>query len=292
VIMDAGGTEPTAQPRQLDDLPGLVRQQVIDWAAAALGAAMPTEIPAPLARIARFAPAKRARLARAALGQAVQDDPAFRALVAAFAVRSAADVVPIDTSSTDPASTGTASTDPSSTDPASTGTASTDPSSTDPASTGTASTDAASTDAASTDAAPISSDPISSDPTSADPTDTNAPNTVPKADSNDTSALDAGSIDHDPIAAAARGFLAHSPDLAGLLVAAEEVDEAARNRARIVELERQIRVLGGKLERATAESRNKRAGAQRIGPDAGSEESTAEADRLRLRLRAQGTQIR
>ena len=215
VTSDAGAAEPTGEPtqvRQLADLPGPVRQRVIDWAAAALGAATPNEIPAALSRIARFAPAKRARLAGTALGQAVQADPAFRALVAAYAVRPAAVAVPFD------------------------------------------------------------ADSAVDEPTAAE--------------------MGTELIDGDPIAAAARGFLLRSPDEAELLAAANQVDEAARSRARIVELERQIRVLTGRLERATAGSADKRSGGQRPDSAAATAEVTAEADRLRLRLRSQGTQIR
>jgi hypothetical protein len=81
-------TEPVPAAAQRDSLRGLaelpdaVRQRVLDWAAEALGAAAPIDVPASLTRVARFAPTKRARLAGAALGQAVQNDVAFRALVA------------------------------------------------------------------------------------------------------------------------------------------------------------------------------------------------------------------
>ena len=68
--------------RGLAELPDAVRQRVLEWAAEALGAAAPIDVPASLTRVARFAPTKRARLAGAALGQAVQNDVAFRALVA------------------------------------------------------------------------------------------------------------------------------------------------------------------------------------------------------------------
>jgi len=216
VTSDAGEAEATGEPtqaRQLADLPGPVRQRVIDWAAAALGAATPNEIPAALSRIARFAPAKRARLAGTALGQAVQADPAFRALVAAYAARSAAVAGPFD------------------------------------------------------------ADATGDEPTSAE-------------------AMGTELIDGDPIAAAARGFLLRSPDEAELLAAAGQVDEAARSRAKTVELERQIRVLTGRLERATGGSADKRPGGQRTDSAAATAEVTAEADRLRLRLRSQGTQIR
>ena len=59
-----------------------MRHKIIEWAAEVLSSARPIDIPAALSRVARFAPAKRAKLAAAALGQAVQNDIAFRALVA------------------------------------------------------------------------------------------------------------------------------------------------------------------------------------------------------------------
>jgi len=220
VTIDAGESEPAAeppqavqenQPRRLDDLPAPVRQQVIDWAAAALGAATPSEIPAALSRIAKFAPGKRARLGRAAIGQAVDADPAFHALVAAYATRAAAAA-----GSTEPDSTA--------------------------------------------------------------------------ADSTDDSTAAEQSV-ADPITAAARGFLLRSPDQAALLAAAGEIDEAARNRGRIADLERQIQLLTSRLERTAAGPVNRRAGGQRPDPDT-TTQSAADVDRLRLRLRSQGTQIR
>jgi len=58
-------------PRPIGELPDAVRQRLVEWAAASLSTAGPTEIPVGLARVARFAPHKRARVAAAALGQAV-----------------------------------------------------------------------------------------------------------------------------------------------------------------------------------------------------------------------------
>ena len=89
--MTTTGDEPDtpdepAAPRPINELPDAVRQRVVEWAADALSTAGPTEIPVALARVARFAPHKRARVAAAALGQAVQNDAAFRALVAQRAV--------------------------------------------------------------------------------------------------------------------------------------------------------------------------------------------------------------
>ena len=78
--------------RALAELPDAVRQRVLEWAAQALGEAAPIDVPASLTRVARFAPTKRARLGGAALGQAVQNDIAFRALVAERAKRQALDL--------------------------------------------------------------------------------------------------------------------------------------------------------------------------------------------------------
>lgn len=75
----------TAEPRPVSSLPGPVRDQVISWAADALGAAAPADIPASLVRIARFAPAKRARVAGQLLGEVVQTDAVFRSMVAEYA---------------------------------------------------------------------------------------------------------------------------------------------------------------------------------------------------------------
>ena len=66
-----------------------MRQRILEWAAEALGAAAPVDVPSSLTRVARFAPTKRARLAGRRLAQAVQNDVAFRALVAERATRKA-----------------------------------------------------------------------------------------------------------------------------------------------------------------------------------------------------------
>lgn len=70
---------------RVDDLPSAVRARLLQWAADTLGSVSPGELPAALGRVARFAPAKRARLAGPALAQALDADPGFRALVAAYA---------------------------------------------------------------------------------------------------------------------------------------------------------------------------------------------------------------
>jgi len=87
--------EPGSTPRPVAELPDAVRLKIIGWAAEVLSSARPIDIPAALSRVARFAPAKRAKLAAAALGQAVQNDVAFRALVAERAANAADDAGPV-----------------------------------------------------------------------------------------------------------------------------------------------------------------------------------------------------
>ena len=234
MTIDADPTEPAgdAPPRQLDDLPAAVRQRVIEWAAAALGTATAAEIPASLTRFAKFAPGKRAKLAAAALGQALRSDPAFRALVAERAA------APFDAAPTDAELVAA-----------------------DPIAAGLI------------DAGLIGADPIDADPIGADP-------------------IDADPIDADPIDAAARGFLIRAPDEAALLATAQKVEEQARGRARVIELEARVRTLAARLERVTAELAAARVAGDRHRGRASAAEPNDEADRLRLRLRAQGTQIR
>jgi hypothetical protein len=181
-----------AAPRPINELPDAVRQRVVEWAAEALSTAGPTEIPVALARVARFAPHKRARVAAAALGQAVQNDGAFRALVAQRAVGDEAD--------------------------------------------------------------------------------------GPARDDRETA---------DPVQAAARAYLLRLPDSEELLRAAADVDRRRDDRARIVELEREVRTLRSDLAASEAELRRSRAAAEQPRSD-----SDAALERLRLRLREQGSRIR
>jgi hypothetical protein len=185
--------EPAA-PRPINELPDAVRQRVVEWAADALGAAGPTEIPVALARVARFAPHKRARVAAAALGQAVQNDAAFRALVAQRAVGE----------------------------------------------------------------------------------------DVPAGEK-----LPADGESADPVQAAARAYLLRLPDSEELLRAASDVDRRRDDRARIVELEREVRTLRSELAAAEAELRRSRAAAEQPRSD-----SETALERLRLRLREQGSRMR
>jgi len=65
-------------------LPQQVRQRVVGWAAAALGALPADEVPSTLKAVARFAPAKRARSGASQLTAALDSDPLFRHRVAAW----------------------------------------------------------------------------------------------------------------------------------------------------------------------------------------------------------------
>lgn len=76
--------------RPMVGLPDEVRSRLVTWAAEALGGIPVAQVPTALVRIARFAPAKRARLAGPALVHALDDDGAFRALVAERAPDAAA----------------------------------------------------------------------------------------------------------------------------------------------------------------------------------------------------------
>lgn len=66
----------------LAGLPVAVRVAVLAWAADTVGHLPPAQIPGGLQRVARFTPAKRARLGAAALTQALDEDAGFRAAVA------------------------------------------------------------------------------------------------------------------------------------------------------------------------------------------------------------------
>jgi len=74
-------------------LPEPVRSRVVALAATALGAMAPEEVPPPLRKVARFTPAKRARLGAADLLTAVEGDPVFRQRVVATARKADADAV-------------------------------------------------------------------------------------------------------------------------------------------------------------------------------------------------------
>ena len=176
--------------RPLSDLPDAVRQRLVEWASQALDAATPTEIPSTLTRFARFAPAKRAKLAAAALIAALQSDPAFRSFVAGRAAQPTSDA---------------------------------------------------------------------------------------------TGAIDAAG--QDPIGAAARAVLLRLPEQDDLLAAAVTVSQRSDDRARVGQLEKQLRALTGRLERAEADLRTATARAAEPG-------SSDQESELKRRLREQGSRIR
>ncbi len=76
------------------DLPSPVRSVLVKWAAETLGQLPAAQIPAGLTRVARFTPAKRAKVGAAALSQALDSDAGFRAAVAER-VRGNADPDPV-----------------------------------------------------------------------------------------------------------------------------------------------------------------------------------------------------
>ncbi|MQA88157.1 MAG: RNA-binding protein [Streptosporangiales bacterium] len=83
--MDREGETPVAgdERERLDrPLPEAVRQRLVDLGARRLGALPPEEVPAPLRRIARFEPRRRARLAATQIAAHLERDKAFREQVA------------------------------------------------------------------------------------------------------------------------------------------------------------------------------------------------------------------
>lgn len=173
--------------RPIGELPVAVRNRIVQWAADAVGAAPPASIPQVLARVARFAPAKRAKSGAAALAQAIESDAAFRSLVAERAVR-----------------------------------------------------------------------------LSAAGTDQDAP--------------------ADAVTAAAKAYLLRLPDESELLAAVATGASESDFNTRVLELERDVRALTARLERATAD-----VAARQVPADA---DRDIEAQRLRLRLREQGSRLR
>ncbi len=84
--MTAAGPDGTVR------LPPAVRLRVVALAADALGKLPPEQVPAALRAVARFTPARRARVGAAALAVALESDAAFRQRVAAAARAAAPDV--------------------------------------------------------------------------------------------------------------------------------------------------------------------------------------------------------
>jgi predicted RNA-binding protein with PIN domain len=81
----SGDPDPTAGPGvDWDRLPDAVRAKLADVAATALGGMAEKEVPIPLRRLARFTPAKRAKLGGPALTAELASSAAFRASVVAW----------------------------------------------------------------------------------------------------------------------------------------------------------------------------------------------------------------
>ncbi|ADD44519.1 protein of unknown function DUF901 [Stackebrandtia nassauensis DSM 44728] len=82
-----GPPEPTDPPSVDDEpeLPEAVWQKLLPLASTALGSIRPDELPGPLRRFARFAPARRAKLAEPGLRSALRTDASFRQQVAEVA---------------------------------------------------------------------------------------------------------------------------------------------------------------------------------------------------------------
>lgn len=93
----------------------------------------------------------------------------------------------------------------------------------------------------------------------------------------------------DPVKASARAFLTRRPGSADLLAAARRDDTVAVLRNRVAELSATVELLTGKLAAAAAEP---------VTPDTGPDDlaaqhrAEAEIDKLRVRLRHQGTALR
>jgi predicted RNA-binding protein with PIN domain len=215
----------------LDELPEPVRIRVITLAASALGAATPAQVPAALAAVARFAPAKRARRGSGPLARALETDPAFRALVAHTT-----------------AGLGEIAGSPDRAGPP---------------------------DAA---AAPSGGD--------------NTDHTGNAGDAGDTGDAEGsgntegtGNTEGDDVGAVALAYLRGTPMPTAALDRVAEASGLAGARLRILELERQVDSLTAALSVAARDRDEQLAAA---AADAGS----AEADRLRGRLREQGTRVR
>lgn len=74
--------EPVSAAARGGALPEPVRQRVVRFAAACLGALAPDEVPAPLRRVAKFEPRRRPRLGGTQIAVALESDEGFRERVA------------------------------------------------------------------------------------------------------------------------------------------------------------------------------------------------------------------
>ncbi len=96
--------DPRPDRPAVSTLPAAVRAVIVNWAAETLDTIPGGQLPAGLIRVARFTPAKRARLGAGALARAVDADAGFRAAVAERArLADPADPMETDDAVTDPA---------------------------------------------------------------------------------------------------------------------------------------------------------------------------------------------
>jgi predicted RNA-binding protein with PIN domain len=89
---DTAKADPQVEGEVEPILPEPVRQRVMSLAAAAMTGLAPDEVPAPLRRVAQFAPNRRARLGGAAIASQLTTDPAFRQRVAARVIEVAGEL--------------------------------------------------------------------------------------------------------------------------------------------------------------------------------------------------------
>ncbi len=229
----AGGTDDggAGRPPEWSELPGNVRTAVIAIAARALGEIPVDQIPAALVPVARFTPAKRARLGAGPLARALEHDSGFRALAAQHLP-----AAPAGDHKSDGDYNPAADRDPGGNhDPA----ADRDP----------------------------------------------GGNHDPAADHDPSG-------HHDPVHAAARAFLLRLPQSAASVAAAARADEVATLRSQVAELTAAVDKLTARLARLTA-SRGPDAAGGKDAYDAGSPRADpAELDRLRRRLREQGSRVK
>src|SRR4051812_48659274 len=84
--------EPFPEPVTEPVLPDPVRQRVVALVATAIGGLPEDQLPAPLRRIAKFAPNRRARLGARPIAAQLSADPAFRQRVAAAVAEAVGDL--------------------------------------------------------------------------------------------------------------------------------------------------------------------------------------------------------
>ncbi|AOS65133.1 NYN domain-containing protein [Actinoalloteichus hymeniacidonis] len=94
-VVDEQQASERAQP-DWDGFPDVLRGRLAELAASALGEMKPLEIPRPLRPVAKFTPAKRARLGRAPLLAELRSSTAFRTAVLRWADRNRPAAVDVD----------------------------------------------------------------------------------------------------------------------------------------------------------------------------------------------------